>query len=136
MSLPLTAIATAVYDRLDTELDMQVVYAGAEEVGASYVAIQLPSSTSSDTKTSEKQTVTLTLRCHTESPAGQGQPLEATRLAGDVKEALEPTIDLGADHALLYLPSPDHTESSYDVDPATKAYDIILRYDLRTQHTP
>ena len=136
MSLPLADIAEAVFDRLDSELDEQVVYAGANEVGPRYVAIQQPSSTSEDTKTSEKQRVTLTLRCHTEAPAGQGQPLESMRLANDVNDALQPTLDLGADHALLYLPSPDHTESEYSIDEATKAYDIILRYDLRTQHTP
>jgi hypothetical protein len=56
-------------------------------------------------------------------------------LASSVKASLEAApLDLGADHALLHLPTPEMAPTNYSIDEATDAYDVTLRYDLLTQH--
>ena len=143
MSLPLGPLTTAVYDRLTGDdgaglgLSVPVFYAGSKEATTKYVAIQIPTSGRRVTKTTVGRTSIVALRCHTEYPAGQAQPLPAFELASAANESLHGApLDLGADHALLHLPEPQDTPpQQYDIDGSTRAMDVTLRYDLHTQQT-
>ena len=144
MSLPLGPLTTAIYERLTGEdgaglaLSVPVFYAGAKDATTKYVAIQIPTSDRRVTKTTDGRTSIVALRCHTEHPAGQAQPLDAFGLAEAAHESLEAQeLSLGADHALLYFPEPqDVRPNGYNLDGGTRAMDVVLRYDLHTQHTP
>jgi len=87
------------------------------------------------TKTTTGRTSIVALRCHTEHPAGQAKPLPAFELASEANGSLQgAALDLGTDHNLLYLPEPqDVPPEQYDIDDATRAMDVVLRYDLMTQ---
>lgn len=140
--LPLKPIAVAVYERLTGDdgaghgISETVLYAGAKDAEKRYVAIQLPDTQARETFNTEGWDVTLTIRCHTEHPAGDRRPLAAMGLAGSVKASLEagPPLDIGPDHGLLHLPTPRLVPTTYDVDGNHKAHDVTLRYDLLTQH--
>jgi len=141
MSLPLKALTTAVYERLAGEdgaglgVSADVFYAGSKEATTRYVAIQIPTSNRRVTKTTTGRTSIVALRCHTEHPAGQAKPLPAFELASEANYSLHGApLDLGTDHNLLYLPEPqDAPPEQYDIDDATRAMDVVLRYDLMTQ---
>ncbi|WP_103021463.1 hypothetical protein [Salinibacter altiplanensis] len=144
MSLPLRPLTTAIYERLTgedgagLELPVDVFYAGSKEATTEYVAIQIPTSSRRVTKTTDGRTSIIALRCHTEAPDGNAEPLTAFDLAESAHESLESQeLSLGLDHALLYFPEPqDVRPNGYDMDGGTRAMDVILRYDLHTQHTP
>jgi hypothetical protein len=138
--LPLKPLTTAVYDRLTGEdglghgVGETVLYAGAKDVPATYVAITIPDAQRRVTMDTEGHTSTLVLRCHTESPNGDAKPLRAFDLADTVKGSLEAApLDLGPDHALLHLPVPNLTPNGYSMDSGHRAMDVNLRYDLMTQ---
>lgn len=135
-NLPHKKILTEVYDGLTAALSEEVRYAGAGgEAPATYVALQLPVATRRDTLTSSGYDPALRVRCHTEHPKGRAKPVDAFGLAETVQDAMESlSISLGPDHALLDLSNPNVTESSYDMDAGRAALDIILEYDLMTQH--
>jgi len=141
MSLPLKALTTAVYERLSGDdgaglgVSADVFYAGSKEATTRYVAIQIPTSNRRVTKTTTGRTSIVALRCHTEHPAGQAKPLPAFELASEANDSLHGApLDLGTDHNLLYLPEPqDAPPEQYDIDDATRAMDVVLRYDLMTQ---
>ncbi len=141
MSLPLKALTTAVYERLSGDdgaglgVSGDVFYAGSKEATTKYVAIQIPTSNRRVTKTTIGRTSVVALRCHTEHPAGQAKPLPVFDLASEANGSLHGApLDLGTDHNLLYLPEPQDTPpEQYDIDDATRAMDVVLRYDLMTQ---
>lgn len=135
MSLPLADILTEVYDRLSTELAVDVRYAGAGGAAPStYVAIQIPTGQRTNTLTTDGHTHTLSVRCHTEHDVGAAQPLDVMQLASDAKEALEGfSIDLGPGHAALYLSTPNYNDNAYNIGPDRRGLDYILTYTIRTQ---
>jgi hypothetical protein len=139
--LPLEPITVAVYERLTGEdgaghgIGETILYAGAQDAPARYVALQIPDTQTRETFDTEGWDVTLALRCHTEHPSGDRKPLEAMSLAGSAKASLEAApLDIGPDHALLHLPTPRLVTTSYDIGEAARASDVTLRYDLMTQH--
>jgi len=144
MSLPLRPLTTAIYGRLTGDdgaglgLSVDVFYAGAKEATTKYVAIQIPTSSRRVTKTTDGRTSIVSLRCHTEAPDGNVQPLEAFDLAESADKSLRAQeLSLGSDHALLHFPQPQDTPpNGYNMDGGTRAMDVVLRYDLHTQHTP
>jgi hypothetical protein len=144
MSLPLKPLTTAIYERLTGEdgaglgLSVDVFYAGAKEATTKYVAIQIPTSDRRVTKTTDGRTSIVALRCHTEAPGGNAEPLTAFDLAESAHESLQAQdLSLGTGHALLYVPEPqDVRPNGYDIGGGTRAMDVVLRYDLHTQHTP
>jgi len=142
MSLPHSPLTTAVYERLTGDdgtgnglpSDVEVFYAGAQDTTPKYVAITLPLATGRETFSTEGHDLTLSVRCHTEHPVGDARPLDAFDLGSKAKASLSAQpLDIGPDHALLHLPTADVNENRYDVDEATDAYDVILRYDIMTQ---
>jgi len=99
------------------------------------VALQIPDTQARESFDTEGWSVTLTIRCHTEHPAGDREPLDAMTLAGSVKSSLEADpLDIGPDHALLHLPTPQLVPTTYDMGDTYKAHDVTLRYTLLTQH--
>jgi len=139
--LPLKPLSIAVYERLTGEdgaghgIDETVLYAGAKDAETRYVALQMPDTQPQESFSTEGWDVTLTARCHTEHSAGEATPLDAMQLAGAAKASLEAApLDIGPDHALLHLPTPQLQPTRYDIDEATVAFDVVLRYDIMTQH--
>lgn len=140
-SLPQGDILEAVYDRLTAELtdgepSVDVRFAGSGGAApAKYVAIDMPNAETRDTLTTEGYDNTVVLRCHTEHPMGRAQPLAAMQLAAAAHAGLDGwAIDLGPDHAALYLSTPRWTKSQYDMDRGRQALDVILTYTLKTQN--
>lgn len=134
-SLPFSKISEAVYSRLTGDLAETVIYQGGDPDGASkYVAISQPSSTPTTTKTSRGRENTLSLRCHVQGEKGQVKLLDAQNLAEDVEASLQADpLDLGTDHASLYLSNPRHNEQQYTMASGAQSYDMVLLYTLRTQ---
>jgi len=139
--LPLEPLAVAVYERLTGDdgqglgIGETVVYAGAQDAATRYVALQMPTAEGRQTFDTEGWDVTLAVRCHTEHATGDATPLDPMGLAGAVKSSLEDAaLDIGPDHGLLHLPTPNTNQQRYDVDEATDSFDVVLRYDIMTQH--
>lgn len=136
-SLPFAAITEAVEARLSSDLSEHVMYAGGQVPDGvqKYVAIQQPGSIPNETKTSRGRTVTLSLKCHVQGPPGEINPLDAQRLADKVEGSIQgAALDLGADHAKLYLSNPQHQENpNTAVGSSAQGHDVILLYDLKTQ---
>jgi len=140
--LPHGPISIAVYERLTGDdgaglslSESDVFFAGAKDVPRTYVAIDLPDAAAQETFDTEGWDVTMTLRCHAEHAKGDRTPLRTFDLASSVKASLDDQpLEIGPDHALLHLPTPDVQKNSYDIDQAHRAFDIVLRYDLLTQH--
>jgi hypothetical protein len=139
--LPLEPLTVAVYERLTGDdgqglgIGETVHFAGAKDAEARYVALDLPDAQPRETFNTEGHTVILAVRCHTEHAVGDATPLDAMQLAGSVQSSLDGApLDIGPDHALLHLPTPELNPVRYDVDEATDAYDVTVRYDIMTQH--
>lgn len=136
MLLPQGPLRQALYERLTTELSVDVVVQrqSEEAVQAPLILIVTPSSTPrGDIKEDTGYELTQRIRIHTQYPKGQADLSEREEIADAVQTALDAAPLQVDGHNILHLPTPDITPQEYDLG-AQQAYDLLLDYNLLTQH--